>query len=380
MNRPLRSALVFAALLAACSCKKDEPKLDPKAEADGLYLQASSAYLKGDFKQAHELYAKVKKLNPTDPRLPAAEGEVYLREVKLSDALSAFQESAKLDPKRATTWSRIGYIQQLLGQNEDAAVSLEKALALNPKDFNALESRAELDLREGNVDEAMKHLLQSADAAPDTDKAELIERVSEELTKRERWRDALGILEERLDAGVKSAGLYNDYGDKLVQAERFAEAAAAYEQAAKANPKDPTLWELVGELRVRLGQIQEAQAAYGESLKIKDRGVVHVALARICQKNKNDGCLKSELDQALATSSGEELRETLDLAELLYSVGRKEAALKLVEAASEEPELKADWAWQLKIAQWEKDAGDKNRMKTACELAVEADAGIKRCP
>lgn len=375
-----RLMLAVAALCVGCSCKPKEQPPDPKQEADGLYLQAQSVYLKGDFKQAHELYAKVKALNPTDPRLPAAEGEVYLREVKLNEALTQFQEAAKLDPERATTWSRIGYIQQLLGDNENAAVSLEKALKKNPKDYNALESRAELDLRQGDVDAAVKHLGMAADVAPKEEAAEVVERISDELTKRDRWRDALAVLEVRVDGGTVSPEIWNDLGDKLVQAERFAEAASAYETAAKLNPKDPTLWELVGELRVKLDQLPEAQAAYAESLKIKDRGVVHVALARMCQKKKDDACLKAELDKALTTSSGEELRETLDLAELLHSVGRKPDALKLVEAAGEEPELRDDWAWQLRISQWEKDSGDKVRAKRACDLAMETDAGIKKCP
>jgi tetratricopeptide (TPR) repeat protein len=367
-------------LCAGCSCKPKEQPPDPKQEAEGLYLQAQSVYLKGDFKQAHELFGKVRKLNPGDPRLPAAEGEVFLREVKLNDALQQFQEAAKLDPNRATTWSRIGYIQQLLGDNENASVSLEKALKLNPKDYTALEARAELDLRAGDLDAAVKHLSIAADAAPKQEAAELVERISEELTKRDRWRDALTVLEARVDGGTVSPEIWNDLGDKLVQAERFAEAATAYETAAKANPKDPTLWELVGELRVKLDQLPEAEAAYNESLKIKDRGVVHVALARMCQKKKDDACLKTELDKALATSSGEELRETLDLAELLHSVGRKTDAVKLVEMAGEEPELRDDWAWQLRIAQWETETGDKNRAKTACDLAKEIDAGIKKCP
>src|SRR4051812_49280438 len=103
--------LTLAPVLVLClsGCPKDEPQQDPKAQADGLYLAGTAAYLKGDFKQAHEHYAEVKKLNPSDPRLPAAEGEVYLAEVKLDEALKSFEEASKLDPKRATNWSRLGF-------------------------------------------------------------------------------------------------------------------------------------------------------------------------------------------------------------------------------------------------------------------------------
>ena len=139
-------ALIFA--LCLTGCPKDEPQPDPKAQADGYYLAGTAAYLKGDFKLAHEQYDEVKKLNPTDPRLPAAQGEVFLAEVKLDEALKSFEDAVKLDPKRATNWSRLGFIESLKGHPKQAKEALAKALEFNPRDFNALEATAELDLKE----------------------------------------------------------------------------------------------------------------------------------------------------------------------------------------------------------------------------------------
>ena len=121
----------IALCLLLTACPKDGP--DPKAQAEGLYLAGTAAYLKGDFTEAHQKFAEVRSLNPADPRLPAAEGEVYLAEVKLDQAMLAFQEASKLDPRRATTWSRIGYIHLLKGNREEATKALDKALKLNPK-------------------------------------------------------------------------------------------------------------------------------------------------------------------------------------------------------------------------------------------------------
>ena len=60
-------------------------------------------------------------------------------------------------------------------------------------------------------------------------------------------------------------------------------ALLVYTDAARAAPGDPALWDLVGELYLKLAKPADAEAAFRESLRVKDRAVVHVALARLCQ-------------------------------------------------------------------------------------------------
>ena len=370
--------MVLALVLAGCP--KPGDGVDPKVRADGHYLSGQAAYLKGDFAEAHKQFAEVRALNPTDPRLPAAEGEVYLAEVKLDEALKSFEDAIKLEPKRATTWSRIGFIHSLKGRPAEAKDALQKALALNPRDFNALESIAEMDLKEKNLDEAVKHFLAASQAAPDQARAPLVMRAVEELTKAGRAAEALKLLEESVKKGVKSPEMYGELGDRLVAAARLPEAVLAYTEAAKANPSDPALWELVGELQMKLDKPGDAEAAFRESLRVKDRGVVHASLARICQARKDLTCLKSELDQALTKASGEEPRELIDIADLLSSVGRKADALALLKGLADEEDQAGDSALQLKLARFAKDANDKATMKAACDRVLATDAGVKKCP
>jgi tetratricopeptide (TPR) repeat protein len=373
------SRLLLCACVLLAACPKDEQP-DPKAQAEGLYLAGTSAYLQGRFVEAHEKFAQVRSLNPTDPRLPAAEGEVYLAEVKLDQALLAFQEAVKLDPKRGTTWSRIGYIQLLKGNRAEATKALDKALELNPKDFNALEARAEIQLKDGKLDEAVQGLIAAADAAPDVAKPLLILRAVTELSAKGRGKEALELLEAQAKKGVKAPDVMSELGDRLVEANRLEEARDAYAEAAKGNPKDPTLWELVGELNAKLDKPGDAEAAFRESLKVKDRGVVHVSLARLCQARKDEACVKEELDKALATASGEELRELIDIADLLSSVGRKKDAYALVKDLASEDEQKGNTVLQLKAAQLAKEAGEKDAVKVYCANVAAADAGTGKCP
>lgn len=383
-------ALSVGLLLALSGCPKEEPQgptpEELRQEADGRYLAGTAAYLQGKFEEAHGHFKKVRELTPEDPRLPAAEGEILLAEGKLGEALQTFQLAVRMDPKRSTNFSRLGYIQSLLGDRPAARDSLAKALALNPNDYNAYESLADLDLKDallpdagpGKLDDAVAHLRQAAEKAPDALKSSLIARAVEELGKRGRAADGLPLLEEARDAGIKSAELTGELADRYVAAGKLALAVAAYEEAARANPSDPTLWELAGEVYVKLDKPADAQAAFRESLKVKNRAVVHAAIARLCQARKDTACVKAEVEEALASAAGEESREVFELAELLASVGRKKEALELLKTIAAEEEFAANKAVQLKLARWGKEQKEPETTQAAC--ARLADAGVSKCP
>lgn len=374
-----RSLGLAAAALLWCGCPKSGGEdVDPKIKADGHYLQGQAAFLKGEFPKAHEEFAKVKELNPADPRLPAAEGEVFLSEVKIAEAIASFEAATKLDPKRGTNWSRLGYLFSLKGEREKAHAALDKALAANPKDFNALDTLADLQFAEGKLDEGIKNLVVASELAPDG--ADYALRAAAELEKNKRSADALALLEAANGKGVKSAALSNELGDRYVAAGRLEDAVGAYVAAAGQDPKDPTLWELAAEIQLKLGKPDEAVASFQKSLAVKDRGVVHVALARMCQAKKDDACVTAELDKALATSTGEELRETIELGELLASVGRKKDALALFRSLSEESEQQKNVELHVRTAQLAKELKDEVTMKAACTRALSnGQAGVK-CP
>jgi tetratricopeptide (TPR) repeat protein len=349
-------------------------------EAEGNYVAGQAAYLKGDFAEAHRHFAEVRRLSPADPRLPAAEGEVYLSEARVDEALAHFEQALEHDAQRATTWSRLGYLYALKQQPDKARKALTTALAKNPRDSNALETMADLELERGAVDAGVDGLVRASQVAPDAARAELVLRATAELSKRRRDAEALAILELAAKSAVRSAELMAELGELLVKAGRFADAVAAYTAAAEQSPKDPTLYELVGELELKLGHAREARAAFSRSLEIEDRGVVHVALARICQVAKDEACVNAQLELALKTATGEELRETLDLAELLSAVGRPSDALALLRTVSEEPDQKHNTELQLKTARLAAKLKDLATTKDACARALSSAPAGLRCP
>ncbi|HLL55355.1 MAG TPA: tetratricopeptide repeat protein [Myxococcaceae bacterium] len=375
----VRVVLVCALGAVAEGC---EPKRDPKAEAEGHYLKGQSEYLRGNFDAALAAFAEVKRLNPDEPKLPVAIGEVYLAQGKLPDAQKQFEAAVVRDPKRATSWSRLGYIQAQLGQVEAARGSLERALRLNPSDFNALEARAELAIKAGDVDAAVRDYAAAGRLAPEPSRPGLYLKAASLLDKRNRRKEAQAVLEDAVGHGAKSAELFSLLGDLRVKAGELSQAAEAYEQAALLSPKDAGPWELVGRIRARLQQPEEAEAAFRESLKVEDRTAVHVELARLALQRDDRQGAQAELDKALSAGGATDATaaEMEDLAELLLVFDRKKDALALYKLLAGEPDAAGNVELQLKLARLARELKDRAVQDEACARVTAARGKRVACP
>lgn len=373
-------ALPLLALLAAAACD-DTPKIDPKDRAEGLYVKGSAEYLHGDFDQALASFAEMKQLAPSDPRLPAAVGEVYLSMGRYAEALSEFQAALVLDPKRSTTWSRIGFIQAQTGKSEEAMSSLRKAVGLYPKDFNALEQLAEIHRKRGENEEAVRHFTLAAEVCPDKLKPDYVMKAVELLQQDNRNPEALALLQKWVGQGVRPPEVLSAYGDEQVRAGKLEDAAATYKEAAQKSPKDPSMWELVGRIYASQGKNADALAAYRESLKVKDRALVHVAIAQLHLGQKDRKAAEEELGKALETASGSDVRELIELSDLLVTMERKPDALRILTNLAGEPDNASNEELQLRTARLAKDLKDTATMKTACARITGKNGGsAPACP
>ncbi|MCA3015793.1 MAG: tetratricopeptide repeat protein [Myxococcaceae bacterium] len=354
---------VVGLLALAPGCRKEPLPVEPKVEADGHYVAATAAYLKGDFKEAHAQFDEVRRLNPKDPRLPGAEGELLLAEQRIDEALQRFEAAVALDPGRATTWSRLGVLYGIKRNDAKAKAALEKALSLNPKDVTAHEALGDAALEAGQLDEAVRRYLLASDAAPDKARAELVVKAAGELVKAKQGARALEVLEAARGKGVASPALSQELGDRYIEASRWDDAIAAYTVAAAA---DPSAWELVAELELREGRLEKAELAWRNAIAAKDQALFHVGLGRVCLARKDQACAQAELDKALSTATGEEVRESMELAEFLSHLGRRADALRLLEAVAAEEDQAKNEALQFATARLARALGKSDVVRAAC--------------
>jgi len=210
----------------------------------------------------------------------------------------------------------------------------------------------------------VRRFLLASESAPGKAQAELVVKAAMELSKAKHSARALEVLEQARAKGVTSAELNQELGDRYVDASKWDEAISAYTAAAE---KDPTAWELVAELELRQSRFEKAEAAWKKAIAAKDQALYHLGLGRLCLAKKDPPCAEKELEKALATATGEEVRESMELAALLAQLGRKADGLKILEAVSGEEEQKKNDALQLATARAAKELGNDALVKKACE-------------
>ncbi len=380
MHSRLRALTLLAFLAAGC---EDPPPLPgPKEQAEGYYMKGTTEYLQGHFEEALASFEIMKGLTPDDPRLPAALGELYLSMGRYNDAAASFEQALLLEPKRSTNWSRLGFIHAQLGRLDEAQSALRKAVALYPKDFNALEQLAEIHLKRGEKEVAVKHFVLAAEACPDNLRSPLVLRAVEVLTGEGRREDVLVLLSQWVEKGVRTPELLSALGDAQVFAGQLIEAADTYREAASKSPRDPTLWELVGEIQARLDKPGDALAAWRESLRVKERAVVHVAIARFHLARKELEAAEQELALALESVSGTDVHEMKELADLMVTLGRKQDALRILSHLSAEQDRAGDVELQLRTARLARELKDEGTVSAVCARLTGADAGVsvEKCP
>lgn len=367
-------------VLLAIGCEERPSAPGPKEQAEGYYIKGNTEYLQGKFEEALASFNAMKELSPEDPRLPAAYGEVYLSMGRFNEAFTQFELALKKDPKRSTNWSRLGFIHAQLGHLDEAQSALRKAIALYPQDFNALEQLAEIHLKRGEKDEAVKHFTLAAEASPDASKSPLLLRAVEVLTADGRHEEALALLKTWVEKGVRTPEVLTALGDQQVRAGQLPAAAESYREAASRSPKDPTLWELVGEIQTKLDKPGDALAAYRESLRVKDRAIVHVEIARLHLARSERQAAEEELGKALETVSGSDERELTELADLLSTLGRKPDALRILINLSAEPDHVKDVDLQLRTATLAQELKDDATVRTVCARVATSGVKLKKCP
>ena len=110
----------------------DNPKLTPSQIADVQYSMARSLEMRGDIKQAMAAYHEVLK---HDPRRADAHVRLATIHAKLShfdEAIVSFQKALSMKPGDADLFCDMGYCLFLQGRLEEARMNLRQALALEP--------------------------------------------------------------------------------------------------------------------------------------------------------------------------------------------------------------------------------------------------------
>jgi putative PEP-CTERM system TPR-repeat lipoprotein len=313
--------------LALAQLRLDQPAralvtLEPLLNAtnvpvEALALAAEAHQLNGNQKAAGELFSRLAKLNPTDPKLRTAialanvgradENEVaselqtiaaadkgtgtdlalinvLVRRGQSDQALTALDALERKRPNDPASHQLRGQILTGQGKVPEARASFERALALHAGYFPAISALAALDVRENNLDSAKKRFNAVIKTQPGNGPALL---GLAEVLKLE------GAPPERVIAQIESA-IQASPQDPLARTaliryqfdrNNIDAALSAARAATVALPKNLDLLELQARCHLRLQQTSQAMSSYGKMAQVAPRsprpylGMVEVSLA-----------------------------------------------------------------------------------------------------
>jgi predicted Zn-dependent protease len=167
-----RVALPFAGVLALALAFTIGWRAWRSARTEEVFQRAVAGARAGQLGPAVEAIEALRRIDPDDRRLPAAEGELELARGATPAARLRFERAVERDPGRGWSWARLGYLRALAGNHAGATSALERALQLEPSLWQAHRHLAELSVRRGDRRAAEAHLAAELALRPPAQRAQ----------------------------------------------------------------------------------------------------------------------------------------------------------------------------------------------------------------
>jgi eukaryotic-like serine/threonine-protein kinase len=215
----------------------------------------------GNYARALEQYTKGLQLVPGDADLLRGQGQVEQGLGEWDQAAQYLRRSRSLDPRSPATAVVLGGVLLWTRRYDEAATTLDQALALSPGSLQALENKVMVFLAQGDLAQAQRLMAQPPPGVDlpnfvayfatywdlywtlDADQRALVKR----LTPAAFDGDA-GTW------GLALAGVYEVDGDRRRAAAYGDSARVAFEQQLKATPEDPQRNVLLGVALAYMGR------------------------------------------------------------------------------------------------------------------------------
>ena len=206
----------------------------------------------------NEVLADALKADPDYWPAEQMAGEMLLEKYNRPDAVDAFDNALKTNPKAVDPL--VGKGRTAIGKFDvkEAEQLAEQALKLNPKHPAALRLMADCELIAGQWPEAEAHLLTARGVNP-RDEATL-GRLAAVYRLQGRTDDFESVVNNVREFDSKPGVFYFELADCLEERKRYADAEAFYRQAADLRPKLAGPQTGLGMLYLRLGREADGRA------------------------------------------------------------------------------------------------------------------------
>ena len=231
------------------------------------------------------------KLKPTDhveegqARAWLSLGHV-LESTHPDEALAAFQQAAKLQPKDLEPHLSAGPLLEKSNRFAEAEQEYKQALALDPHSSDALIGIANIYMRGSRYAEAAATLRQVVAQNPGYAAGHI--QLARVLAADNQTDDAIAEFQAGLKLTPNDVAAQRDLAEVYTKAGKFDHAVPIYESLLKAAPTDPALHYSLGQAYMKQRRFPEAQREFLATVNLKhDFGAAYGDLAFAADQNQD---------------------------------------------------------------------------------------------
>ncbi|EXI85659.1 MAG: putative serine protease HtrA [Candidatus Accumulibacter regalis] len=364
----------------AAAAAEESLRLDPYSST-GWTQKAVLAKARGDHDAAEAALVRAIELRPSNATPRRIRADWLFAARRFGEARVEAQAATRFAAGEPSAWSRLGAIEDALGQHADAAHAYRIALRLDQQNDEIRQQLAQALAKQGKSEDARRGVSAPRTGAADAGDAPANAN-SEAATWRtigfselerkrygpaqDAFRKALQLAPEAPDA----PGAWNGLGTALTHLNRLAEAEQAYDEALRRAPKNAEARANRASVRSTLGQqaaaLEDIRQATSEAPLNANVWRIFGAISLNAKNYPDAVAAFSQLD-ALQQATPDDL---VSLGESLAAVGRLAdglSVLRRAEAAKPQPPR-----LPLSMAKVLGESGDVTAALPYIELAIAA--------
>jgi protein O-GlcNAc transferase len=230
---------------------------------------------------------------PLDSRDWRKQGNAHLSAGNLQEAANCYRRGLESDPQDSICFSNLGYVLGELGRAAESQEMLQRAVELDPSDFDAHYMLGNLARTRGEWLQAIGRYRDALKTKPDFDVCRRELCVS--LAQMGHLGEARAVLAEGPAFAPDTADFHYFRGTLHLAAEEFDEALAEFRQAAQLQPRDASILINLGVAQLKKRDVFSAIETYRGIIEFDPANVqAHANLAAAYQQS-------SQLDLAIQT-------------------------------------------------------------------------------
>ena len=275
VNRTARTLLACAAAWAwaggvGCVPQNRQTAIGRSAppKSVDLYVAGAVAKENGRREQAVQRLLDAISANPNLIMAREMLGDLYREAGDYSRAEGEYQTLTKLDPYGAGSWRKLGVAQQLLDKLKAAADSYQRALKLNPRDWESSMNVGVVYFALGYRDHAVAFAQYATRVRPD--KAVAWQNLGAVLDASGKYADAEQAYRKSLELEGPNAPTLLNLSTNLLLQRKPGEAVSVLDQLVKAEDS-ASARKRYGDALMMTGRNDEAERQYDAALKLDSR-------------------------------------------------------------------------------------------------------------